>query len=125
MGTLWAHTGSLDELDTDDLLTNLAERSLIRLDTVAGRTPRRAAASDCTTCCATSPSRLAGEAQTLHDTLLAAYGRRCADGWPSGPDDGYFFQNLRHHLRDSRTGRRIGRVAPGPPLAGGQERAPG
>jgi len=32
VGTLWAHTGNLDDLDTEDLLINLNERSLIRIE---------------------------------------------------------------------------------------------
>src|SRR5262249_14656413 len=30
--------------------------------------------------------------------LLAAYQAKCQDGWPSGPNDGYFFTHLRKHL---------------------------
>ncbi|MBK8909277.1 MAG: hypothetical protein IPM60_15780 [Rhodospirillales bacterium] len=33
-----------------------------------------------------------------HGRLLAAYRSRCCNGWPSGPDDGYFFQFLAYHL---------------------------
>jgi hypothetical protein len=39
IATLWEHTGRLDDLDTDDLLINLAERSLIQLDTPAPASP--------------------------------------------------------------------------------------
>jgi hypothetical protein len=34
----------------------------------------------------------------LHNRLLAAYANRCPEGWPTGPDDGYFYQRLPHHL---------------------------
>ena len=34
----------------------------------------------------------------LHRGLLRAYAGRCPRGWPSGPDDGYFFQRLLYHL---------------------------
>ena len=34
----------------------------------------------------------------LHQRLLEAYRARCAAGWPSGPDDGYFFTWLAYHL---------------------------
>jgi hypothetical protein len=32
VATLWSHTGHLDDLDAEDLLINLSERSLVRLD---------------------------------------------------------------------------------------------
>jgi len=44
---------------------------------------------------------LRGEAELekLHSHLLAAYRRQCAQhGWLSGPNDGYFFENLAKHL---------------------------
>ena len=34
----------------------------------------------------------------LHQRLLDAYADRCPVGWPSGPDDGYFFQHMTYHL---------------------------
>ena len=34
----------------------------------------------------------------LHRGLLRAYAGRCPRGWPSGPDDGYFFQRLLYPL---------------------------
>ena len=34
----------------------------------------------------------------LHLALLNAYKKKCPTGWASGPDDGYFFQQMRHHL---------------------------
>jgi WD40 repeat protein len=37
-----------------------------------------------------------------HRKLVEGYRRKCPDGWASGPDDGYFFQNLASHLRESR-----------------------
>ncbi len=37
--------------------------------------------------------------QAYHKNLLDAYKTLCHDGdWSDGPDDGYFFQNLSHHL---------------------------
>ncbi len=35
----------------------------------------------------------------VHYEVLEAYRARCADGWASGPADGYFFPYLGHHLR--------------------------
>ncbi|WP_448620101.1 NB-ARC domain-containing protein [Geodermatophilus sp. URMC 65] len=33
-----------------------------------------------------------------HQKLLDGYAARCPRGWPSGPDDGYFFPHLAEHL---------------------------
>ena len=41
----------------------------------------------------------AADLPTVHNQLLAAYAERCQGGWASGPDDGYFYQHLAHHLR--------------------------
>lgn len=38
----------------------------------------------------------------LHSHLLMAYTRQCQSGWLSGPDDGYFYQNLCHHLHAAK-----------------------
>ena len=62
------------------------------------------------TCSSTSPARTsATRCQAAHDQLLAGYAARCPRGWPSGPDDGYFYQHLAGHLaaagrRDELTG---------------------
>ena len=42
--------------------------------------------------------RAVPDAKALQDRLLAAYQAKCKDGWPSGPNDGYFFSHLRQHL---------------------------
>ena len=105
VGCLWAHTGNLDDLDCEDLLITLSERSLIRLDTVespSGGAPlRRVSLHDLLFDYAT---RLGDDRETLHNQLLEAYRKKCPDGWPSGPNDGYFFQYLCHHLLEA--GRR-------------------
>ena len=51
----------------------------------------------------------AADLSALHEQLLAGYAARCSRGWPSGPDDGYFYQHLAGHLaavgrRDELTG---------------------
>ncbi len=94
VATLWAHTGRLDELDTDELLINLFERSLIQLDTKpdgAGKTLRRISLHDLLHDYAV---RIAGEVRALHQKLIDAYCAKCPDGWASGPNDGYFLENL-------------------------------
>jgi WD40 repeat protein len=42
-----------------------------------------------------------GETKNLHEKLLASYWRQCRDGWHTGPNDGYFFQQLPYHLREA------------------------
>jgi len=97
---LWEHTGNLDDLDTEELLVSLSERSLIRLDTersaTDGAMQRRVSLHDLLADYAT---RLTADHTALHNQLLEAYSKKCADGaWPTGPNDGYFFQCLCHHL---------------------------
>jgi hypothetical protein len=45
--------------------------------------------------------RQAGDPRGLHQRLVEAYRRRAANGWPSGPRDGYFFQRLPWHLKQA------------------------
>src|ERR1035438_4777175 len=42
--------------------------------------------------------KLFGRMAALHQTLLDAYRKKCPSGWPSGPDDGSYFQDLVEHL---------------------------
>ena len=96
--TLWVHTGGLDELDAEELLVNLFERSLVQLDQLRGddgTMNRRFRLHDLLHDYAV---RIAGEPRTLHQKLLDAYKRKCPKGWPSGPNDGYLLQNLCDHL---------------------------
>ena len=37
----------------------------------------------------------------LHRDLIDSYRPKCPNSWPSGPDDGYFFQHLPYHLRQA------------------------
>jgi hypothetical protein len=39
-----------------------------------------------------------------HEQLLAAYQAKSPDGWPSGPNDGYFFTHVFHHLAGAGRG---------------------
>ena len=95
--TLWSHTGDLNDLDTEELFINLAERSLVQLDQKTGadgRVRRRFGLHDLLHDYAV---RTAGEPREGHQKLLDAYRKKCPDGWHSGPHDGYFFENLVHH----------------------------
>jgi len=96
--TLWSHTGNLDDLDTEDLLINLAERSLVQLNQklgAEGKATRRFRLHDLLSDYAV---RIAGDAKAAHQILLDAYEVKCPKRWPSGPNDGYFLQNLVTHL---------------------------
>ena len=101
VATLWSHTGNLSDLDTTDLLINLAERSLIRLGQTTAKPgneiDRRISLHDLLYDFAT---KLIEERTTLHATLLDAYRKRCPSGWPTGPNDGYFFQRVPWHLME-------------------------
>ena len=37
----------------------------------------------------------------VHGRLLDAYAKHCPNGWPTGPDDGYFFQFVPYHLDEA------------------------
>jgi WD40 repeat protein len=86
---LWEPAG-VDADDTIDLIDLFVRRSLARrlangrillhdlqFDYVRNRTP---------------------DLRALNNCLLDTYAKRCSNGWPSGPDDGYFFQFLPYHL---------------------------
>lgn len=99
IATLWAHTADLDDLDTDDLLINLNERALIRLDREDAKAGGRSVRSmSLHVLLYDFASRTAGNQQDLNQALLDAYRSRCPEGWHAGPDDGYFFRNLCRHL---------------------------
>lgn len=99
IATLWAKTGGLSPLQCEDLLLNLAERSMIQLDTPlsnAGETVRRNVSLHALFY--DYLRRAVPDLTALHERLLDAYQAKCPSGWASGPDDGYFYTNLRDHL---------------------------
>ena len=89
LGMLWAQDG-LDRYEVQDIIDTLVDRSLVRRDE-RNRLTLHPLQKDYV-------RRKAGELRPLHDRLLAAYAARCPAGWPSGPNDGYFFQCLDDHL---------------------------
>ena len=96
--TLWSHTGHLNDLDTEELLIDLGERSLIQLDQKSdadGNIRRRFRLHDLLHDYAV---RIGGDLRVSHRKLLDAYRKRCPDGWHTGPDDGYFLQTICQHL---------------------------
>ncbi|UCC65657.1 MAG: DUF4062 domain-containing protein, partial [Anaerolineae bacterium] len=87
--TFWEPEG-LDEYDTQDVVDALVDRSLARRDE-SGYLSLHDLQFDYV-------HKQAGDLPALHNRLLSAYAARCPDGWPSGPDDGYFFERLAYHL---------------------------
>ncbi|MFM6138551.1 MAG: NB-ARC domain-containing protein [Sphaerospermopsis kisseleviana] len=90
--TLWELEG-FDKFDTQDVIDLLVERSLIRRDE-----------KNCLTLHDLQYDYVrkeAGDLSILHNRLLAAYSKDCSYGWYTGINDGYFFQNLAYHLRES------------------------
>jgi WD40 repeat protein len=102
VATLWSHTGPMKEREARRLLTVLERRALVRLDYETpepGDDPKRRVSLH--NLLYDHATRLAGDRVALNEQLLDAYSRQCPEGWPSGPNDGYFFQKLRHHLAES------------------------
>ena len=89
-GALWQP--ELAEAEVGDLLAELAGRSLL---TAAG--DGWYAAHDLQYDVLKRRLGPAGLA-AAHARLLVGYAARCSHGWPSGPDDGYFYQHLAGHL---------------------------
>ena len=87
VATLWAHTGQLDDWESQELLVTLGERSLVQLVTqapVSGKTPRRHVSLH--DLVYDYIQRAVPVTRASHEQLLAAYQAKCPDGWPSGPE---------------------------------------
>ena len=94
VATLWEHTAGLRSRESHKLLAEFVDRSLVQrpqegrmvlhdlLHNFAGG----------------MASKQFSSLEVLHQRLLDAYLMKCVDGWPSGPHDGYFLENLVHHL---------------------------
>ena len=99
---LWAPAG-VSATDAGDLLARFGDRALLRRDPVTGRVELHDLQFDL------ARADLGDSLPAAHEQLLAGYAARCPRGWPSGPDDGYFYQHLAGHLaaagrRDELTG---------------------
>ena len=86
---LWAPSG-MAALDADDAIVLIVDRSLARRDE-RGRIVLHDLQADFV-------RRRTPSARALHDRLLASYAKECSDGWATGPDDGYFLDQLAYHL---------------------------
>lgn len=98
--TLWAHTGDLDERRARKLLVELKQRSLLQIDHPVGRPDSaRVSLHDLIHDFATRDAiERTGGVAPLHQMLLEAWRTKCPEGWPDGPNDGWFLQHLRDHL---------------------------
>jgi WD40 repeat protein len=90
--TFWEPEG-LDDLDTDEILAALADKSLLQ------RGEDGVLLHDLQYDYIT---KQVADLPTLHQRLLDAYGDKCDDGWPSGPNDGYYFQQLTYHFAGAK-----------------------
>ena len=77
-------------------LRTLVERSLLSRTTEAGDRYRF---HDVIHHYLVAAARQANQLTTRHRQLVEAYRARCPSGWPTGPDDGYYFQSLAYHLQ--------------------------
>ena len=82
----------MDEYDAKDMIDLLADRSLARIE--GSMLSLHDLQHDFVV-------MKAGDLKSLHKQFLDAYMRRCMQGWPSGPNDGYFFQYLAYHLSEA------------------------
>lgn len=91
----WKSRG-LEEDSVLDVVDTLVNRSLIRIIT-----EERLILHDLQRDYLIYVNRRDGHLQILHNQLLSAYWAECDRdvGWASGPEDGYFYQNLAYHLK--------------------------
>ncbi len=100
--TLWEHTGGLSPREARKLLADFARRSLVQvIRTASGEASSegRITLHDLLHNFAEGmAAKRFGSSVRLHEKLLDAYRKKCPDGWPSGPNDGYFLQHLLDHM---------------------------
>ncbi len=89
---LWLHMFNQPAADSQKLIEQFAETGLLHLhhhskgDYISLHAFQQAYIKD------------NSDLDKLHIHMLSAYGRQAQQGWISGPDDGYFYQNLCLHL---------------------------
>ena len=91
--TLWGRGGSMADRDAAKLLVLLNRAALLRLDGPEDRhiVTLHDLQYDYLQAVAADPV-------DLHRVLLDAYLEKSPGGWATGPNDGYFFQQLAYHL---------------------------
>ncbi len=93
--TLWEHTAGLSPRHARGLLAEFNARSLITLSSDS----RQVTLHDLLRNFAAGMAvKRFGSESAVHQRLLDAYAAHSPTGWPSGPNDGYFFEHLPSHL---------------------------
>lgn len=110
VATLWQHTAGLGLRQTEALLAKFIRRSLVqRPSTADGEAAAHVGLHDLLHHFAIGMATNAfGSIRALHQRLLDAYRAKCPDGWPSGPNDGYFFKNLVRHIANTEASSESG-----------------
>jgi hypothetical protein len=103
VATLWQHSAGLSPRQAETLIAKLTRRSLVQRLSSESHVTKRIILHDILQHFANGMAiRQFGSMTALHQRLLDAYRAKCPADWPSGPKDGYFFENLSYHLRQSR-----------------------
>ena len=94
ISTLWRHTGRMEPEASRDLLLRLHRRALLSRSEDGEQVSFHDLQYDFL--------RLnIASLVEAHAALVDAYRAAASAGWASGPDDGYFFQHLPHHLAEA------------------------
>ncbi len=88
---LWTPRG-LSAAAVGDLLVTFEDRAMLSRDPVTERITLHDLQYD------VARASLGSAIPAANRQLISGYAARCPRGWPSGPDDGYFFQHLIEHL---------------------------
>lgn len=102
LARFWNRRGALPDYRAQAILVELQARSLAQIESTGAN--RYVVLHDL--------HRLYLRARTpgatgLHRALVRAYEASCPNGWPSGPNDGYFFQHLSEHLAAANQSDRL------------------
>ncbi len=90
---LWGFTRQFTTEEVEKLCRVLFQRSLVQRFEPEGRTIRL---HDVVRRFLVEQQQ--GRLANLHESLLEGYKKKCPEGWHTGPNDGYFFGRLAHHL---------------------------
>lgn len=97
----WQPLG-LNEAATHQFIDLFVDRSLMRRDP-SGRLSLHDLQHDFV-------RKQCSDLPTLHNRLLEAYQSCCTTGWHTGPNDGYFFGHMLHHLIEAGRGGEVHRL---------------
>jgi hypothetical protein len=111
VATLWQSTGMLTPRQARKLLVDLKKRSLVQLTIQADASAESVGHSSLHDVvhdyCYRVALRRFGDEPALHTRLLDAYQAKAPAGWWAGPNDGYFFTQLRGHLLTAGRGEEL------------------